>query len=120
MRKFHQAAPNFDAYNLPAQAPPSDPWTFQLGANSRYEDYNKSQFGLTYDDTLQFNAEVSYTPGEKVNFFLFANHANRKNQIKSRQSGAAPSVNPLDDWTASFKDITNTAGAGLHTQLHTK
>jgi MtrB/PioB family decaheme-associated outer membrane protein len=117
MRKFDEAARKYNAFNLLAQATPSDAWSFQLGANQRNEDYDKSQFGLTYDDTLQLNAEVSYTPGEKVNFYLFANHADRKNQLKSRQSGAAPSVNPLDDWTATFKEITDTLGAGLNAKL---
>lgn len=117
LRKFDEAARTYDAFNVLAQLTPNDVWSFQLGANSRYEDYKKSQFGLTYDDTLQLNAEVSYTPGEKANFYLFANHADRKNQIKSRQSGATPSVNPLDDWTATFKEITDTLGAGVNAKL---
>ncbi len=117
LRKYDEAARKYNAFNVLAQLNPSDAWNFQLGANSRYEDYHKSQFGLTYDDTLQFNAEVSYTPGEKFNFFLFANHADRKNQLKSRQSGAVSSVNPLDDWTATFKEITDTLGAGLNAKL---
>jgi MtrB/PioB family decaheme-associated outer membrane protein len=120
MRKFDEAARKYNAFNVLAQVNPSDAWNFQLGANQRNEDYNKTQFGLTYDDTLQFNAEVSYTPDEKVNFYLFANHADRKNQIKSRQSGATPSVNPLDDWTATFKEITDTLGAGLNAKLSAK
>jgi MtrB/PioB family decaheme-associated outer membrane protein len=120
MRKYDEAARKYKAFNALAQLTPSDAWTFQLGSNSRNEDYNKTQFGLTYDDTLQFNAELSYTPGEKVNFFLFANRADRKNQIKSRQSGAAASVNPQDDWTATFQEITTTAGAGFNAKLSSK
>ncbi len=118
LRKFDEAARKYDAFNVLAQLTPNDVWSFQLGGNTRYEDYNKSEFGLTYDDIWQLNAEVSYSPGEKIHFYLFANHADRKNQVKSRQSGSSPSVNPQDDWTATFKEITDVVGAGLNAKLN--
>ncbi len=120
LRKYDEAARTYDSFNVEAQAFASDAWSFTFGATSRNEDYDESQFGLVYDDILQYNAEVAFTPGENLSFFLFAHRADRETQQKSRQSGAALSTNPLDDWTGTFNEVTDTWGLGLNGKLATR
>ncbi|HKI01133.1 MAG TPA: MtrB/PioB family outer membrane beta-barrel protein [Thermoanaerobaculia bacterium] len=117
LRKYDQAARTYDSINVEAQVFATEAWSFTFGATSRYDDYDESEFGLRYDDILQYNAEVSYTPGENLSFFLFGHRADRETQQRSRQSGATPSTNPLDDWTGTFDELTDTWGLGLNAKL---
>ena len=117
LRKYDEAARQYDQLNMLAQWLASDAWNFTLGVNSRNEDYNKSKFGLQKDDILSYNAEVSYSPGEKLNFFLFGQRSDRDVRQKARQSGATPSTNPLDDWLVKFKEVTDTWGLGLNGKI---
>lgn len=114
LRKFDEAERQYDAFNVLAQVFATDAWNFTLGANLRNEDYDKSLFGLQKDDSLSYNAEVSYTPGESFSFFLFGQRTDRDVRQRSRQSGATPSTNPLDDWLADFDEATDTWGLGLN------
>ena len=114
LRKFDEAARTYDAFNVLAQVFASEAWNLTLGVNSRNEDYDKSLFGLQKDDVLSYNAEVSYSPGEKLSFFLFGQRADRDVRQKGRQSGATPSTNPLDDWPVKFSEVTDTWGLGLN------
>jgi MtrB/PioB family decaheme-associated outer membrane protein len=120
LRKYDEAARTYDSFNVEAQVFATEAWNFTFGATSRYDDYGESEFGLRYDDILQYNAEVSYTPGETLSFFLFGHRADRETQQRSRQSGATPSTNPLDDWTGTFDELTNTWGLGLNAKLSTR
>jgi hypothetical protein len=79
--------------------------------------HEKSAFGLQKDDNAIYNAELSYAPGDNFNFFLFASRQDRKVDQAARQSGATPSINPLDSWFASLTETTDTWGAGLTSQL---
>lgn len=114
LRKYDEAARTYDSVNVEAQMFATDALSFTFGATRRNEDYDKSQFGLSYDDILQYNAELGYSPGESFNFFLFGHRADRETQLKARQSGATPSVNPLDNWTGTFNEVTDTWGLGLN------
>ncbi len=114
LRKFDEAARQTDAFNVLAQWLASDAWNLTFGVNSRNEDYDESLFGLQKDDVFSYNAEVSYSPGEKLNFFLFAQRSDRDVNQKGRQSGSTPSTNPLDDWSIKFNEITDTWGLGLN------
>jgi len=120
LRKYDEAARTYDSFNVEAQVFATEAWSFSFGATNRYEDYGKSQFGLIYDDILQYNAEASFTPGESFSFFLFGHRADRETRQKARQSGATPSTNPLDDWTGTFNELTDTWGLGLNGKLATR
>lgn len=117
LRKFDEAARKYDAVNVLAQWFATDAWNFTLGVNSRYDDYDKSLFGLQKDDVLAYNAEISYSPGENLSFFLFGQRSDRKVRQKSRQSGATPSTNPLDDWSIKFKEVNDNWGLGMNGKL---
>jgi MtrB/PioB family decaheme-associated outer membrane protein len=118
LRKYDEAAREYDSYNVLAQVFATEAWTFSLGVTGRNDDYDESAFGLISDEILQYNAEVGFAPGENLNFYLFGHRADRESFQRARQSGATPSTNPLDDWTVDFTEITDTWGLGFNTKLH--
>ena len=117
LRKFDEAARDYDQYNVQATFLPAEAWNFFFGVTGRNEDYNESEFGLLEDEVLQYNAEIGYTPGEKLTFYLFGHRADRDAFQKARQSGATPSTNPLDDWSVAFNEVTDTWGLGFTSKL---
>jgi hypothetical protein len=117
LRKFDEAARQYDAYNLFGEFFATDAWSISATITDRNEDYDKSEFGLVSDDLLQYSAEVGYAPGENLSFYLFGQRADRDSLQKERQSGATPSTNPLDSWQADLKEITDTWGLGLTAKL---
>jgi MtrB/PioB family decaheme-associated outer membrane protein len=117
LRKFDEAARKRHVYNVQGQLFPSDAWNFFVGLTGNDQKYGESLFGLQKDATTSYNAELSYAPGDNFNLFLFVDRQDRKVRQKARQSGALPSTSPLDDWTASLAETTDTLGAGLTAKL---
>lgn len=115
LRKYAQAAREYDDYNLQAQWFASDAWNFTVGVTGRSEDYDESDFGLISDEILQYNGEAAYVPGENLTLYVFGHFADRQVFQRSRQSGSTPSTNPLDDWMIDFDEDNMTLGAGLTT-----
>ncbi len=113
LRKFAQAARDFDDYDLSLQLYPSDTWNVTLGVSGRQEDYPESEFGLLSDDILQVNFEIAYTPGADLNCYLFGHIADREVLQRARQSGATLSTDPLNNWEAAFDEALDTWGFGL-------
>lgn len=118
LRKYDEAARRSDTFNVLAQFFPADAWGFSVGATGRDEDYDESEFGLVFDDTITYNAELSYTPGDRLTFFLFGQRQDRESFQKSRQSGATPSTNPLDDWQVLLDETTDLWGLGLTSRFN--
>jgi MtrB/PioB family decaheme-associated outer membrane protein len=117
LRKYDEAARKYDAYKFLAQWLATDAWNFSFGVNGTKNDYNKSDFGLLSDDIIAYNAELDYTPSDKVSFFLFGQRSDRTSKQRDRQSGATPSTNPLDDWFLDIDEINDTWGLGLNAKL---
>jgi len=117
LRKFDEAAREYDQFNVQASWLPTDAWNFFLGVTGRDESYDKSEFGLLDDEVLQYNAEIGYAPGEHLSFYLFGHRADRDSFQAARQSGATPSTNPLDTWTAAIDEVTDTWGLGLTSKV---
>jgi hypothetical protein len=78
----------------------------------RHDDYDKSDFGLTDSKLLTLGAELGYAINATSNFIVFYNRDVLDYDLDSRQSGATPSVNPLDNWSVAFTDATDTLGIG--------
>jgi Putative outer membrane beta-barrel porin, MtrB/PioB len=74
--------------------------------------YNQSQYGLLRWKNDSFNVEGDYTPSDRWSAYTFYSWENFNGFQRSRQSGATPSTNPLDDWTANNTDKANTFGLG--------
>ena len=117
LRKYDEAARTYNAWNLLAQIFATDTVNLSLGSSGRRDDYDKSLFGLSLDDIKSYNAELSYTPGAKLDFFVFGQYSDRRSLQNDRVSGATPSTNPLDNWAADLKEKTDTWGVGLNSVL---
>ncbi len=117
LRKYDEAARKSDTFNVLAQFFLSEAWGFSVGTTGRDEDYDESEFGLIYDDTITYNAELSYTPGERLTFFLFGQRQDRESFQRNRQSGGTLSINPLDDWQVLLDETTDLWGLGLTSRL---
>ncbi len=120
LRKYDQAAREYDQLNVQVQLFAGSAWSLFFGVTGRNEDFDESAFGLISDEILQYNVEVGYTPGDNLNFFVFGHRADRESFQRARQSGATPSTNPLDDWTADFDEKTDTWGFGVTSKLAAK
>ncbi|HEX6861586.1 MAG TPA: MtrB/PioB family outer membrane beta-barrel protein, partial [Thermoanaerobaculia bacterium] len=113
LRKYDEAAREYDQFNVQASWLPTEAWNFFFGVTGRNEDYDESELGLLEDEILQYNAELGYAPGENLNLYLFGHIADRSSFQGARQSGATPSPNPLDSWFADMDEMTETFGLGF-------
>ncbi len=113
LRKFDEAAREYDDYKTSAQFFFGEAWNLTVGVAGRDEDYPESQFGLISDEILQYNFDLAYSPGEDLNFYLFGHTADRESFQRARQSGGTVSTNPADDWTADLDETVDTLGLGL-------
>lgn len=113
LRKFAQAAREYDDYTAQLQFFPIDTLQLSVGVSSRDEEYDESEFGLATDEVLQWNAEIDYAPGANLNFFAFVHQAERESFQNARQSAATPSTDPRADWDLLLDEKTDTYGFGL-------
>lgn len=112
LRKYDQAARQTDRIEASYDMPIGERFGLNLAVSDRQADYDESRFGLTVEDQLGYNIELSYEAGAGNNFFVFANLADRDVSIRGRQSGATPSTNPLDDWDVDFTEGNDIFGLG--------
>lgn len=112
LRKYDEAAREYDLWDVQVQLFPSDVWSVFLGIGGRDEDYDESAFGLLADELTEFNAEVSYTPGARSSFYAFYSLADRDVEQAARQSGSTPSENELDNWLLALDESNDTLGLG--------
>ncbi len=117
LRKFAQAAREYDQLNLALEFFPTDVLTFTVGVTGRDEDYDESDLGLLDDELVQYNAELSYAPGENFNFYLFAQRADREVFQIARQSGGTVSLRPIDNWELALDEENDVWGLGLTSQF---
>ncbi len=117
MRKYDEAARQYDGISVQGWWSASERLDLTVGVNQRNDDYDKSRFGLVKDEVLQYNAELSFSVAEGSNLYLFYQRSEREVFQRSRQSGATPSTNPLDDWDITFEENNDTAGLGFKTTL---
>jgi MtrB/PioB family decaheme-associated outer membrane protein len=114
LRKFSQAARDYDDYDFAVQLFPSEKWNVTFGLSGRDEKFPESDFGLVSDEILQVNFEIAYTPGADFNVYLFGHRADRDVFQRARQSGGTLSTSPLDDWSAALNEKLDTWGLGIN------
>ncbi len=117
LRKYDEAERSYDSFYVQGWWYVSEKLDLAFGVNQRNDDYDKSRFGLVSDEVLQYNAEVNYAVAPGANFYAFYQRTERQVFQRSRQSGATPSTNPLDDWDVTFDENNDTAGAGFKSDL---
>lgn len=120
LRKYAQAAREYDDYTAQLLWMPIDAVQVSVGLSSRDDQYDESEFGLIDDEIFQWNAEIGYTPGENFTAYIFGHEADRQSFQKGRQSGATPSTNPRDDWSLTLDELTTTYGLGLEAKPTSK
>ncbi len=114
LRKYDEAAREYDAFSVRGHWWISDRVDLAFGVTSRDDDYTKSRFGLVGDELIQYDAELSFAIAEGSNLYVFYHRSDREVFQRSRQSGATPSTNPLDDWDVTFEEANDTAGLGYN------
>ncbi len=113
LRKFTQAARDYDDYDLSVQLAPKDGVSLTFGVSGRDDSYPESEFGLIGDEIVQYNFEAGYTPGAGLNCYFFGHVAERDVLQRARQSGGTLSTNPADDWSADLTETWDTWGLGI-------
>jgi hypothetical protein len=113
MRKFLQAAREYDAWNLMAMYLIGDSLSLTGTVQGRDDDYDESEFGLTSAERMAYGLELGWAAGNGLAFNAFVNREDLESFLQSRQSGATPSTDPRADWSADFEDQTDTYGLGL-------
>jgi MtrB/PioB family decaheme-associated outer membrane protein len=114
LRKYDEAERDYDDWEVSVFMLLTEAWNLNLGVSGRDEDYDESQFGLIADDILQLSADLSYSPSEDLAFYAFAHTGDRETFQRDRQSGGTLSINPADDWSIDFDEVTDTAGLGFN------
>ena len=117
LRKYIQANRDYDDWELSLNFYPSDTWQILFGLNGLDEEYPDSEFGLVTNELMRYNFEVSYTPGEDLNFFVFAHASDGESFQRARQSGGTLSTNPADNWDLTLTDDNEQYGLGLNARL---
>ena len=112
LRKFDQAARKSDRWNVSVGLPVAEVWALTARLGGSKFDYDESEFGLTGDETVRYGVDLDRELGEGGSFFVWVERADRDVSQASRQSGATPSVNPLDNWFVDFAEVNDTLGIG--------
>jgi len=110
--RYDQAKKDVTRFGGSVQLTPTGDSSFSVSYLRTEDDYKESRFGLLNARYDTFSAEGDYTPNERVTLFAFYSREKLKDAQRGRQSGAAISANPLDDWTSDVEDKVSTVGAG--------
>ena len=112
LRKYDEAERDFDQWRASAQWFATETFNVFFELSQRSEDYDESEFGLLSDEITSYNLELGWTPSEGRSVYLFGSLSDRDVLQKARQSGATPSVRPIDDWLVDFNEVLDTWGLG--------
>ena len=80
-------------------------------------DYPDSEFGLLHGREWAAGVDYTYALTKASNLNAFYEHSRMDSDQRGRQSGAAPSTNPADNWTVNLIDNFDTVGLGYETSL---
>jgi MtrB/PioB family decaheme-associated outer membrane protein len=114
MRKFLQADREYQLWNVLAMYLIGDRISLTGTLQGKDEDYDESPFGLQTAEELNYGLDLGWAVRDGLTFNAFVNREDIEYFLRSRQSGATASTNPLDDWSGAFDDETDTWGLGLH------
>ena len=113
MRKFLQAAREYDQWNLMAMYLIGDSMSLTGTVQGRDDDYDESDFGLQSAERMAYGLELGWAAREGLAFNVFGNWEDLDYLVQSRQSAAVPSIDPRNDWSGDFGDSTDTYGVGF-------
>ncbi len=94
--------------------PFNGPLSATLNFTRYFDNYSKhAEFGLLKWRNQTWTAEADFSPSERWSTFAFYSREYWDGFQRGRQSGAVPSTNPLDNWSADNSDKANSLGAGF-------
>jgi len=117
LRRYDQAKRDFDRVNTQLILTPGGEVGVTLAYSVTRDDYTESAFGLTEANYQVLSADADYTPSARWSVYGFYSRERNVNHQRGRQSGATPSINPLDDWTSDVTDTVDSVGGGVNVAL---
>ena len=112
LRRYDQAKKDTTRVSGLLQLSPVDQVTVSASYLRGKDDYDELTHGLMDALNEAFSLEADYTPMERLSVYAFYTRERIETFQVARQSGATPSVNPLDDWTARLSDKVDFYGGG--------
>jgi MtrB/PioB family decaheme-associated outer membrane protein len=112
LRRYDQAKRDADRFGGELQLTPGGSVLIGLSYLYNKDDYSETRLGLIDAKADSFTANFDYTPSDRWNVFAHYTRENLSSFQRGRQSGATPSTNPLDDWTAGIDTNVDSVGAG--------
>jgi len=114
LRRFDQAAKDLNRISALVQLTPlSGNLGVTLHLLQSTDDYDdKSDLGLLKSESRSWTVEGDYAPTDRWSAYAFYSNESYDTFQRGRQSGATPSLNPLDDWTAAIQDDVSSVGVG--------
>jgi len=114
LRRYDQAAKDLDRISALVQL---TPFEGNLGITlhllQSMDDYDKkSDMGLLTSESRSWTVEADYAPADRWSVYAFYSNELYDTFQRGRQSGATPSTNPLDNWTAAIQDEVGSLGIG--------
>jgi MtrB/PioB family decaheme-associated outer membrane protein len=112
LRRYDQASKDTTRVSTLLQVNPVAQVTLSASYLRARDDYQELDHGLVDALNEAVSFEADYTPNERLSVYAFFTRENIESFQVGRQSGATPSANPLDDWTADLSDTVDFYGAG--------
>lgn len=116
-KRYYDANKNRSAVNLLVGLTPVKNLDLELSYMLGDDTYPTADYGLKDDQFQSYSADLGYAFGKGASVYGFYSRELYKANQASRQSGAAFSTNPADDWTTLLKDKVDTIGGGYNMVL---
>ena len=117
-RRFDQAARDTDRFRAQVELTPGGgDVMIAFGYTLRKYDFTETDYGLIDWKSDAVSVDVDYAPADTWNAYGYYSRDKISSFQRGRQSGAVPSINPLDDWTHDIDDKADTFGGGANVGL---
>jgi hypothetical protein len=111
LRRFDEAAREYDLWRASAQWFPSDVLSVFFEVSGRKDDYTESEFGLLSDEIMSYNVELGWTPAEGQNLTSSAASPTAR-YSRRRASWRYTSTNPSIPGAGDLDEVLDTWGLG--------
>jgi hypothetical protein len=116
-KRYYDANRNRDAVNFLLGFSMIKNLDLEVSYMRGVDTYPTADYGLKDDSFNTYSADLTYALGKSASVYGFYDYELYSANQASRQSGAAFSTNPADDWSALLKDKVDTVGGGFNTVL---
>lgn len=120
LRRFDEAVLNRNLIRATFTSSPGEKSTIEVNAAYGKDDYPDTIFGLLNYRDFSFGGDYSYAVNPDSSIDLFYEYQDIRRDQNGRQSGSAPSTDPLADWSVGLDDKYNTVGVGFTTGFNKK